>query len=91
MERQKWTDLPAPPGFGGLEGGLTCNFTDHFSFEIIIYGKKMEQNIDRLKPYRDESHIWVDRDWNSLSVSNFFGLNALDPPADDAPADPPAE
>lgn len=78
IEKQKWSDLPSSPGFGGLEGGLTCNFTDNFSFEIIIYGKKMEQNIDRLKRYMDESHIRVDRDWNSLSVSNFFGVNALD-------------
>jgi len=82
--------LPNPGGFYGLEGALHCHFTDNFSFESVIYGKKMEQNIDRLKKYMDESHIKVDRDWNSLSISNFFGVNALEGEPGEPPADPGA-
>lgn len=80
FDKLRWTDLPAPIGLNWFDNdNFHVNFTDNFSFESIIYGKKMEQNTDRLRQYRDESYIRIEREFNSLSFSNFFGANALEP------------
>lgn len=88
FDKLRWADLPAPVGFGGFENdSFHVNFTDNFSFESIIYGKKMEQNSDRLRQYRDESFIKVERELNSLNFSNFLGANG--PEAEENSANEP--
>lgn len=78
LDKNRWMELPSLTGFPHFQSeNFYCHFTDHFSFEVIIYGKKMEKSIDKLKKYMDESHIGVDRDLNSLSMSNYLlGNNA---------------
>ena len=70
FESSKWTVLPEPnPVFFKSNDGFHCNFTENFSFEIIVYGEKMEQSIEKLKKYIDESYVGSEREMNSVNLS----------------------